>query len=365
MRLILLGPPGSGKGTQAKLLCPRFGLVHIGTGDILRQAVRRQTPAGKQAEPFVVSGRLVPDALVNDLVGDHFRSAERPDRFVMDGYPRTLAQAQAFDAVLRPLREAAELLAERDDWPPLYDPSRLAANEIPVSAAVYYNDMYVDRDFSMRTAGSIRGLRAWVTSEYEHDGLRVSAGAVLDRLIGLTAGSAFYLQIFCDRLVQHLNRNRLAFITESVVGDVLGQLTTGPSALPLDKFDPLITAAGESVALAPKERYLTLLTRIALNPSTTSQEVGSEDAPLVRDLFAREVLERDASGRLPASTCSFGRAGCDAAVQQCLAAGKLSGVSVTAPECPASREASAGASRHRTGREGGGRGTGGWLAAGG
>ena len=56
------------------------------------------------------------------------------------------------DPVLRPLREAAELLAERDDWPPLYDPSRLAANEVPAAAAVYYNDMYVDRDFSMRTA---------------------------------------------------------------------------------------------------------------------------------------------------------------------------------------------------------------------
>ncbi len=123
-------------------------------------------------------------------------------------------------------------------------------------------------------------------------------GASLDRLISLTAGSAFYLQIFCDRLVQHLNRNRLAFVTESVVGDVLGQLTRGPSALPMDKFDPLITAAGESVALAPKERYLALLTRVALNPSITSQEVGTEDAPLVRDLFAREVLERDASGRL-------------------------------------------------------------------
>ncbi len=123
-------------------------------------------------------------------------------------------------------------------------------------------------------------------------------GASLDRLISLTAGSAFYLQIFCDRLVQYLNRNRLVFITESVVGDVLGQLTTGPSALPMDKFDPLITAAGESVALAPKERYLALLTRVALNPLITSQEVGSEDASLVRDLFAREVLERDASGRL-------------------------------------------------------------------
>ena len=92
------------------------------------------------------------------------------------------------DPVLRPLREAAELLAERDDWPPLYDPSRLAANQVPAAAAVYYNDMYVDREFSMRTAGAIHGLRAWVTSEYEHDGLRVSAGAVLDRLIGMARG---------------------------------------------------------------------------------------------------------------------------------------------------------------------------------
>ena len=92
------------------------------------------------------------------------------------------------DPVLRPLREAADLLAERDDWPPLYDPSRLAANEVPVAAAVYYNDMYVDREFSMRTADAIGGLRTWVTSEYEHDGLRVSSGAVLDRLIAMNRG---------------------------------------------------------------------------------------------------------------------------------------------------------------------------------
>lgn len=123
-------------------------------------------------------------------------------------------------------------------------------------------------------------------------------GASLDRLLSLTAGSPFYLQIFCDRLVQHLNRNRLAFITESVIGDVLAQLTTGPSALPLDKFDPLITAAGESVALLPKERYLALLTRVALMPSVTARDVGQEDALLVRDLFAREVLEQDGTGRL-------------------------------------------------------------------
>ena len=93
------------------------------------------------------------------------------------------------DPVLRPLREAADILAERDDWPPLYDPTRLAANEVPVAAAVYYNDMYVDRELSMQTAPAIRGLQAWVTSEYEHDGLRVSHGAVLDRLIGMARGN--------------------------------------------------------------------------------------------------------------------------------------------------------------------------------
>ena len=93
------------------------------------------------------------------------------------------------DPVLRPLREAADILAERDDWPPLYDPTRLAANEVPVAAAVYYHDMYVDRELSMQTAQAIRGLQPWVTSEYEHDGLRVSNGAVLDRLIGMARGN--------------------------------------------------------------------------------------------------------------------------------------------------------------------------------
>ncbi|MGB6581255.1 MAG: alpha/beta fold hydrolase [Streptosporangiaceae bacterium] len=93
------------------------------------------------------------------------------------------------DPVLRPLRQAADILAERDDWPPLYDPTRLAANEVPVAAAIYYNDMYVDRELSIQTAQAIRGLQAWVTSEYEHDGLRVSNGAVLDRLIGMVRGN--------------------------------------------------------------------------------------------------------------------------------------------------------------------------------
>jgi pimeloyl-ACP methyl ester carboxylesterase len=92
------------------------------------------------------------------------------------------------DPTIAPLREAAELLAERDSWPALYDPSRLAANEVPAAAAVYYDDMYVPREFSVPTAAAIRGLKPWVTNEYEHDGLGVSSGKVLDRLIAMARG---------------------------------------------------------------------------------------------------------------------------------------------------------------------------------
>jgi pimeloyl-ACP methyl ester carboxylesterase len=85
------------------------------------------------------------------------------------------------------LREAAHLLAERD-WPRLYDEEQLARNDVPVAAAVYADDMYVDRALSEETAGLIRGLRVWLTSEYEHDGLAVEGERVLDRLIDLARG---------------------------------------------------------------------------------------------------------------------------------------------------------------------------------
>ncbi|MEV5205646.1 alpha/beta fold hydrolase [Streptomyces sp. NPDC053720] len=89
------------------------------------------------------------------------------------------------DPALRPLRETAGLLAARTDWTPLYDPERLAANQVPVAAAVYHDDMYVDTEHALRTAASIRGLRTWVTNEYEHDGLRAGGPRVLDRLLAL------------------------------------------------------------------------------------------------------------------------------------------------------------------------------------
>jgi len=82
------------------LLCQRLGLRHIGTGDLIRAGIQAHTPVGEQIRHFVDSGNLVPDEVVNDLVAEHFRGDDRPGRFVMDGYPRTVAQARAFDAVL-------------------------------------------------------------------------------------------------------------------------------------------------------------------------------------------------------------------------------------------------------------------------
>jgi pimeloyl-ACP methyl ester carboxylesterase len=94
------------------------------------------------------------------------------------------------DPVLRPFQEAADLIAAHADWPPLYDAARLAASAVPVAAAIYFDDMYVPMELSVPTAQAIRGLRTWVTNEYEHDGLRVSNGAVLRRLIDLAQGLA-------------------------------------------------------------------------------------------------------------------------------------------------------------------------------
>ncbi|MCX4885724.1 alpha/beta fold hydrolase [Streptomyces sp. NBC_00847] len=94
------------------------------------------------------------------------------------------------DPALRPLRETAELLAARTDWPPLYDPARLAANEVPVAAAVYHDDMYVDTAHALETARTIRGLRTWVTDEFEHDGVRAGGPRVLDRLLALARDEA-------------------------------------------------------------------------------------------------------------------------------------------------------------------------------
>lgn len=103
MNLILLGPPGAGKGTQAKRLVLRWGVPQVSTGDILRQAVKDGTELGKKAGPLMAEGKLVPDALVLGIVRERLGKLDCLPGFILDGFPRTLGQAEGLDAVLQEL----------------------------------------------------------------------------------------------------------------------------------------------------------------------------------------------------------------------------------------------------------------------
>jgi len=100
--LVLLGPPGSGKGTQAALLSEKYGIPAISTGDVLRAQVEAGTPLGKRVKAYIDRGELVPDSLVVDLI-QHRLLADTQQGFILDGFPRTLPQAQALDTMLAAL----------------------------------------------------------------------------------------------------------------------------------------------------------------------------------------------------------------------------------------------------------------------
>ena len=101
MNVIFLGPPGAGKGTQAKRLAARFGIPQLSTGDILRNAVAAGTPLGRQAKALMDAGKLVPDEIVNGIIEEALASPEAATGFLFDGFPRTVAQATALDEMLR------------------------------------------------------------------------------------------------------------------------------------------------------------------------------------------------------------------------------------------------------------------------
>ena len=101
MKLVLLGPPGAGKGTQAVRLAAHFKVPHISTGDILRRHVSDKTALGKRAEKYVRAGKLVPDGLVIEMVRSRLRQKDAKKGFVLDGFPRTLDQAKALDTMTK------------------------------------------------------------------------------------------------------------------------------------------------------------------------------------------------------------------------------------------------------------------------
>ncbi len=103
MDLILLGPPGAGKGTQAKFMVDRWNIPQVSTGDILRAAVREGTPLGVEAKGFMDGGELVPDRVVIGIIGERLKEEDAAAGFILDGFPRTLPQAEALESILTDL----------------------------------------------------------------------------------------------------------------------------------------------------------------------------------------------------------------------------------------------------------------------
>lgn len=101
MRLILLGPPGSGKGTQAQFLTKKYNIPQLSTGDILREVIIKETEVGKKAKAIIESGSLVSDDIVNQIVSDRIDESDCANGFVLDGYPRTVGQAEVLQQILQ------------------------------------------------------------------------------------------------------------------------------------------------------------------------------------------------------------------------------------------------------------------------
>jgi adenylate kinase len=112
MRLILLGPPGAGKGTQAQILVERRGLPQLSTGDMLRAAVKAGTDVGRKAKAVMDAGELVSDAIVNAIVAERIEQPDCRDGFILDGYPRTLVQADAVEKMLADRGLALDVVIE-------------------------------------------------------------------------------------------------------------------------------------------------------------------------------------------------------------------------------------------------------------
>ncbi len=114
MRIVLLGAPGSGKGTEARILSEKLSIPHISTGDILRQAIAEKTPLGRKAKSYVEGGGLVPDEVMVGLVEERLRKDDASKGFILDGFPRTLAQAETLQGTLEELGSSLDLVLHLD-----------------------------------------------------------------------------------------------------------------------------------------------------------------------------------------------------------------------------------------------------------
>jgi adenylate kinase len=146
-KFIFLGPPGAGKGTQAALLAAEMNLAHISTGEILRAAVRDQTPLGQEAQAFMDRGELVPDTLVLGLVQERLASLNGDtEGWILDGFPRNIAQAQALDDLLRDIHQQSDCAVNLDVPDEILIPRLLGRGRQDDTEAIVRTRLQVYRD---------------------------------------------------------------------------------------------------------------------------------------------------------------------------------------------------------------------------
>src|SRR3989338_6606720 len=114
MNIILMGSPGAGKGTHAKILSKRFSIVHIATGDLLRARVQDGSELGKRAKQVMEQGQLVPDDIVIEMIRERLRESDAKNGFILDGFPRTTAQAEALEKMLKELKLKLDIVLDFD-----------------------------------------------------------------------------------------------------------------------------------------------------------------------------------------------------------------------------------------------------------
>ena len=114
MRLLLIGPPGGGKGTQAKFLVDHFSIPQISTGDMLRENVHNKTPLGKEAQKFMKAGKLVPDSVILDMMKNRFSENDCVQGYILDGFPRTIPQAEGLDQLLSHMNQKLDCVVVMD-----------------------------------------------------------------------------------------------------------------------------------------------------------------------------------------------------------------------------------------------------------
>ncbi len=141
MKIIMLGAPGAGKGTQAKMLAEKFSIPHISTGDIFRANIKNGTELGAKAKEYMDKGLLVPDELVVDLVIDRFKNPDCKNGYILDGFPRTIPQAEALDKALTAIGESVDF-AINVEVPDENIVNRMAGRRACVGCGATYHIIY-------------------------------------------------------------------------------------------------------------------------------------------------------------------------------------------------------------------------------